>query len=618
MGLKPGYKPTEVGVLPEDWNLIPFDELGKVIDGDRGVNYPSGKDFRADGYCLFLNAGNVTQDGFRFIECSFISRAKDEVLSKGKLRREDIVLTTRGTVGNFAYFDSEIPFNHMRINSGMVILRNESQSILNTFLYNYLQSHMIQLQVERLSFGSAQPQLTVKGISKLLVVVPPTTDEQKKVANALSDVDALLEGLDRLIAKKRDLKQAAMQELLTGDTRLPGFAGEWETKRLGDLASIVMGQSPSSSNYNSRGDGLPLIQGNADIEDRRTIKRIFTTQITKRAQAGDVLMSVRAPVGEISQAAYDVCLGRGVCALRFPNDFLYQYLIFLETAWAKHSKGSTFESINSTDLKAVEIQIPSDAEEQEAIASVLSDMDAEIEALEQRRAKTANLKQAMMQELLTGKTRLVELQASDEQTDAASGNAKGHNWAINEAVVIATLVKHFGGENYPLGRKRYTKLSYLLHRHVERQAEGYLKKAAGPYNPQTKYGGPEKIAKQNGYITQHKGPKGHSGFIAADNIAQAEGYFEKWYGPEVIQWLEQFRYKKNDDMEVLATVDMAALELRASGKTVNVAAVKYVITSHPEWEAKLDRAAFSDANIAEAIKQSDALLGSEIAGGSHA
>ena len=203
-------------------------------------------------------------------------------------------------------------------------------------------------------------------------------------------------------------------------------------------------------------------------------------------------------------------------------------------------------------------------------------------------------------------------QVVSDQVESAASNDRGHNWAINEAVVISTLVKHFGKENYPLGRKRYTKLSYLLHRHVERQAEGYLKKAAGPYNPQTKYGGPEKIAMQNRYIQKHKGPKGHSGFIAADNIAQAEGYFEKWYGPEVIQWLEQFRFKKNDDLEVLATVDMAAEELRASGKNVDVAAVKDVIASHPEWEAKLDRAVFSDANIADAIKQSEALMRSGI------
>ncbi len=227
------------------------------------------------------------------------------------------------------------------------------------------------------------------------------------MATALSDVDALLGALDRLIAKKRDLKQAAMQQLLTGQTRLPGFGGEWEVKRLGDVAEIVMGQSPSSSSYNSAGNGLPLIQGNADIIDRKAIRRVFTTQITKRGKAGDVLLSVRAPVGEVSRTTFDVCLGRGVCAVRSPNDFVYHVLIFLEPSWAKHSKGSTFDSVNSSDVRAVEISLPADPAEQAAIADVLSDMDAELEALEQRRAKVAALKQGMMQELLTGRTRLV-------------------------------------------------------------------------------------------------------------------------------------------------------------------------------------------------------------------
>jgi type I restriction enzyme S subunit len=232
--------------------------------------------------------------------------------------------------------------------------------------------------------------------------------EQRAISAALSDMDALLGGLDRLIAKKRDLKQAAMQQLLTGQTRLPGFHGEWEVKRLGDVADIVMGQSPSSSNYNSAGHGLPLIQGNADISDRKAIRRVFTTQVTKRGKAGDVLMSVRAPVGEVSRTMFDVCLGRGVCAIRFPNNFLYQCLILLEPSWAKHSRGSTFDSVNSADVRAVEINMPMDRSEQAAIAAVLSDMDAELSALEARRGKTRALKQAMMQELLTGRTRLVE------------------------------------------------------------------------------------------------------------------------------------------------------------------------------------------------------------------
>jgi len=201
-----------------------------------------------------------------------------------------------------------------------------------------------------------------------------------------------------------------------------------------------------------------------------------------------------------------------------------------------------------------------------------------------------------------------EPQATAAQTDSDGKASKPHSWAFNEAVVISTLAKHFGKEDFPLGRKRYTKLSYLLHRHAERQTDGYLKKAAGPYNPKTKYGGPERIALERGYIREHKnGP--YTGFVAGDNIAQAEAYFEKWYGPDAIQWLNHFRFKKNDDLELLATVDMAAEELRAAGKAVDVESVKGVIRSHPEWQAKLNRAVFADANIAAAMKESDGLFG---------
>jgi type I restriction enzyme S subunit len=209
MEVTPGYKQTEVGVIPEEWELLPFNALGAVIDGDRGVNYPSDQEFSESGHCLFLNAGNVTKDGFRFGECAFITPEKDRKLSKGKLKRQDIVLTTRGTVGNFAYFDASIPFDNLRINSGMVILRSESSAIAPKFLYLLLQSHSVGMQIERLSFGSAQPQLTVRGISKLAIVVPPIA-EQSAISEALSDADALLGVFDQFIAKKRDLKQAMM------------------------------------------------------------------------------------------------------------------------------------------------------------------------------------------------------------------------------------------------------------------------------------------------------------------------------------------------------------------------------------------------------------------------
>jgi len=190
--------------------------------------------------------------------------------------------------------------------------------------------------------------------------------------------------------------------------------------------------------------------------------------------------------------------------------------------------GSSINNLRPSSIESLEFQFP-EMPEQTAIATALSDMDAEVSKLESRRDKIGVLKQAMMQELLTGKTRLVDVSASIDSLHVvadvvvASGQARtsrSHNWQINEAVVFAMLVKTFGSEKYPLGRKRCTKLSYLLHRHVERAADGYLKKAAGPYNPAVKYKGPESIAEKNGYVRRHSTGR-LSGFVAVTRPSSA-------------------------------------------------------------------------------------------------
>lgn len=263
--------------------------------------------------------------------------------------------------------------------------------------------------------------------------------------------------------------------------------------------------------------------------------------------------------------------------------------------------------IGLNDLKRLLFTAP-ELQEQIAIAAILSDMDAEIVALEQRRDKTRQMKQGMMQQLLTGRMRLVKRESAAVQLAAVQHETRAHNQQINEAVVIAMLAEQFADEEHPLGRKRYTKLSYLLHRYAEGRADGYAKHAAGPYNPQTRYGGPEKIAINNHYIREHAaGP--YQGYVVGSNIAQAEGYFDRWYGAEARQWLEQFRYISNDDLELLATVDMAAEELREAGSPVTVAMVKQVILSNQEWAAKLTRSVFSDQHIARAITTCHKLFG---------
>lgn len=294
--------------------------------------------------------------------------------------------------------------------------------------------------------------------------------------------------------------------------------------------------------------------------------------------------------------------------------YLYHYYVYRGNELAfKYCQGTKQQSYTAKLVKILPIDLPPTIEEQTAIAGVLSDMDTEIGALEAKLAKARQLKQGMMQELLTGRIRLVPAASKviplPCKKEPITASMKSHNWQINEAVIIAVLAKEFGSEKYPLARKRCTKLTYLLHRQVERKAEGYLKKAAGPYNPATKYKGPEVIAQKNGYIRQHHNGT-YPGFVAADNIAQAEAYFQQWYGPDVLVWLEQFRWKKTDELELLATVDMAMEDLSREGKPVALDTAKLVIRDHPEWEAKLQREIFSDDNIVRAIAECQALFGS--------
>lgn len=181
---------------------------------------------------------------------------------------------------------------------------------------------------------------------------------------------------------------------------------DWEVKELGSIVKIIMGQSPDSQYYNINCKGFVLIQGNADIENRKTITRFYTSQITKIAKKDEIILTVRAPVGSVAKATSNCCLGRGVCALKTTSEFLYQFLILIEKSWEKTSTGSTFDSINSSNLSKTLVILPKDEKEQQKIAKALSDVDNAIFTLEKLVAKKSNIKQGTMQCLLIGKKRL--------------------------------------------------------------------------------------------------------------------------------------------------------------------------------------------------------------------
>ena len=467
--------------------------------------------------------------------------------------------------------------------------------------------------------GSTFPSVDGASFRKIRVSLPPPA-EQRAIAEALSDVDRLLQALEELIAKKRSIKQTAMQKLLTGKTRLPGFSGKWETKQLGEIVSFFKGSGLSKADLSLDGRRRCIHYGELfTVYGERITKVLHGTDresVFFRSIRNDVLMPTSdvTPNGLATAScilASDIIIGADVLVIRalesvINGEFLAYAIKIHRDQVMQLVSGTTVFHLYGRDMANFTFAAPS-VDEQSAIAAVLSDMDAEIAALERRRNKARAIKQGMMQQLLTGQIRLIQPETITEELAVARPVRRTHNWQFNEAVVISVLAKHFGNEQYPLGRMRYTKLSYLLHRYEEGHAEGYVKKAAGPYNPQTKYGGPEKIALQKDYVRQHRSSKGQ-GFIASTNFDEAEGYFDRWYGSELLQWLEQFRYKKNDDLELLTTVDMAVADLYEAEEKISVESVKEVIRSHPEWDPKLDRPIFSDANLARAIESCQKLF----------
>jgi len=374
--MKKGYKKTEIGIIPDDWGVTKLGEVVDFLDGKRKPLKESDRS-KIKGTIPYYGASGI------------IDYVNDYIFD------DDLILL--GEDGeNILSRSVKLAFQI----SGKCWVNNHAHVLKpkEGFDITYLTEELESLNYEQYNTGTAQPKLNKKVISEISLAIPPTKAEQKAIAEVLSDTDNLIQALEKRIAKKRLIKQGAMQKLLTPKE-------DWEVKKLGEIADIKMGQSPSSSNYNNLGIGLPLVQGNADIKNRETIIRNYTSQITKKCNTGDIIMSVRAPVGEIARAIFKVCIGRGVCAIYYPNNFLYHYLIFIEPQWAKHSTGSTFDSVNSNTIRKLEIPFPSE-QEQTHIATILSDMGSEIEALQKKLAKYKQLKQGLMQNLLTGKIRL--------------------------------------------------------------------------------------------------------------------------------------------------------------------------------------------------------------------
>jgi type I restriction enzyme, S subunit len=412
MEVKPGYKQTEVGVIPVEWNQVSLKAISsQITDGDHVTPNRA-----RDGYYL-LSARNV-RDGFLdlsdvdFVGASEFKRMRNRCAPEAG----DLLISCSGHgLGRVAIVPNGL---HCVLVRSAALVKLDQMKADSLFVQYWLQGANARKQISDSLSRAAQPNLFLNSIERLSSPLPPRA-EQRAIAEALSDVDGLLGGLERLIAKKRDIKQAAMQQLLTGETRLPGFHGKWELKRLGD----VVDTDPENLGSETRPDFFFNYVALEDVDRgflRSHSEQCFGTapsRARRKLCANDVLVSTVRPNLQ-SHLLFNGEPGRWVCSTGFcvlrcrEGVTNHGYVFFHFFAGCVNRQidslltGSNYPAINSADVRALQIPFPS-VPEQTAIAAVLTDMDAELAALEQRREKTRALKQAMMQELLTGRTRLL-------------------------------------------------------------------------------------------------------------------------------------------------------------------------------------------------------------------
>ncbi|WP_338463105.1 restriction endonuclease subunit S (plasmid) [Synechococcus elongatus IITB7] len=411
MELRAGYKLTEVGVIPEDWDVVFLDQVAK-----RGSGHTPNKKHPEywNGDIKWVSLADSSSLDRLYISDTYAKITREGIANSSAVIHPvgTVVLSRDAGVGKSAIMQVDMAV------SQHFMAWHCSNNLNNHFLYYWLQAE--KKTFERIADGS-----TIKTIGlayfKDLKIPYPSIPEQRAIAQALSDVDALIAGLERLIAKKRDIKQAAMQQLLTGQTRLPSFDQEWEIRSLSNLADIRSGGTPRTGDPKAWDGEIPWCTP-TDITALDGKKYLLTTNRTityhglnnssaEIIPSLSIVMTSRATIGECAINLVPMATNQG-----FKNfvpfdwtdgEFLYYLISSQKSNFISQCSGSTFLEIGKGSLLHYQVLVPPSKAEQSAIAEVLSDMDAELSALEDRLAKTRQIKQGMMQELLTGKTRLV-------------------------------------------------------------------------------------------------------------------------------------------------------------------------------------------------------------------
>jgi type I restriction enzyme, S subunit len=393
MELRAGYKQTEVGVIPEDWDSVPITDYTREIF----LGLTSKVDYVSRGGVPLVRATDIASGRLSFANVREISVAQHKKLTKyRKARRGNVLVSKSGSLGVCALVENDREFS---IYESIIVLQPGTQ-LDSKFLLSLLRHERTQTRMVGAKVGSTVSHLNLETFRKLVIPLPPTKAEQEAIAGALSDADGLIESLEQLVAKKRHLKQGAMQQLLTGKKRLPGFSGEWEEKLLGDVVNINKGTLITGET--AKHGPVPVIAGGK--------KPAYFHNSANRTGKTITVSGSGANAGYVGY--YDGPIFASDCSTigeggNYTIEFVYFLLLMNQEEIYKAQTGGAQPHIHPNDLRPLEFAFPKTTAEQTAIAGALSDMDGEIEALETKLGKARQLKAGMMHNLLTGRIRLI-------------------------------------------------------------------------------------------------------------------------------------------------------------------------------------------------------------------
>lgn len=568
---------TEVGPLPSDWKVKRLGELAAFRTGPFGSALH--KSDYIDGGIPLINPMHIVDGALRPESATSVSDRAANRLADFRLRRDDIVIGRRGDMGRCAV----VRQSHAGwlCGTGSLIIRCFADVDV-TFLQRVLTTERVIGLIEGSSVGSTMVNLNQAALARLPIQCPPL-DEQRVIAEVLSDVDGLLGVLEALIAKKRAIKQAAMQQLLTGKSRLPGFAGEWEIKQISEFADCTSGGTPVTSVAAYWG-GTIRWMNSGELNQKQVTEVSGRITSAGLANSSAKLLPERSVLiglagqgktrGTVAMNLVTLCTNQSIAAVLPNSGFVPEYVYFnLDSRYDElrelSSGGGGRGGLNLKLIKGLRLPFPT-VQEQAAIAAVLSDMDAEIAALEARRDKTRAIKQGMMQQLLTGRIRLVRPDAASNAETTTQASPRTANVHFVRSVLAAEIIDRLH-EQPTFGHVKFAKMMFLVERLCEVDTGStYHRKAAGPYDNRALRSIDSQLRTQHWFDARKEGDRYR--YLPMKRRGGHQQYFDRYFSrvrKEFDHVIDTFKSFDTEQCEIVATLLAAWSDLLRDGRTVD-------------------------------------------------